>query len=233
MDCQEKLSEILKIYKRVSILANKNGCKTLRIRHKKSGNDLCLHILPKENFAYEFLKGIRQENLPIVYETFTLSDGMMVLEEYIDGLNVAQISESGRISKKGAVKIVKSICNALTVLHENRIVHRDIKPENIMVDNNGRVVLIDFNSSRTVSLKSKDTEILGTIGYASPEQMGLTQTDARTDIYALGILLNVLITGKHPSEEMSKGKFGKIINKCTAISPDDRYQTAEQLKKEL
>lgn len=233
MDCREKLSEILKIYKRVSILANKNGCETLRICHKKLENDLCLHILPKENFAYEFLKGIRQENLPIVYETFILSDGMMVLEEYIDGLNVAQISEAGHISKKGAVKIVKSICNALTVLHENRIVHRDIKPENIMVNNKGRVVLIDFNSSRTVSLKSKDTEILGTIGYASPEQMGLTQTDARTDIYALGILLNVLITGKHPSEEMAKGRFGKIINKCTAISPDDRYQTAEQLKKEL
>ena len=72
---------------------------------------------------------------------------------------------------------------------------------------------------------------MGTVGYASPEQLGITQTDARADIYAAGILLNVMLTGAHPSTQLAKGRYGKIVSKCAAISPDDRYQTAEELAK--
>jgi serine/threonine protein kinase len=119
------------------------------------------------------------------------------------------------------------------VLHERGLVHRDVKPENVMIDKNGRVVLIDFNASRKVSEACKDTVIMGTVGYASPEQLGVTQSDARTDIYATGILLNVMLTGKHPTEAFAKGRAGRIIRKCTALNPDDRYQCAEKLSDAL
>ena len=122
-----------------------------------------------------------------------------------------------------------ALCHAMEVLHSRGLVHRDVKPENVMVADSGRVVLIDFNASRQVSENSQDTVIMGTVGYVSPEQLGLSQTDARTDIYAAGVLLNVMLTGKHPTEGFSKGHAGRIVRKCTALNPADRYQSADKL----
>ena len=119
------------------------------------------------------------------------------------------------------------------VLHGKGIVHRDVKPENVIVSPSGRVVLVDFNASRIMKASGKDTVVLGTVGYASPEQMGVSKSDNRTDIYAAGVMLNVMLTGKHPSEKMAKGRAGKIVRKCTFVSPEERFQSAEKLKKAL
>ena len=162
-----------------------------------------------------------------------LDDGQIVLEEFIEGVTIAEVMESGKYRYIGTRKVLRSVCNALTVLHERGIVHRDVKPENVMIAKDGRVVLIDFNAARKISFASKDTVIMGTVGYASPEQLGVAQSDARTDIYALGVLLNVMITGKHPSEKMAKGKAGRIVRKCTSVNPDERYQSAEKLANAL
>ena len=233
MNCEEKLQELLKLYRRVTLLSDKNGCKVLRIRHRELQRDLVLHILPAANSVYETLCGLRSRNLPEIYEVFSLEDGMIVLEEYIEGLSVYEVAETGKYRKSGAVNIVRAVCNGLSVLHENGIVHRDIKPENIMVDKTGRVVLIDFNAARKISAKSKDTVVMGTVGYASPEQLGISQSDARTDIYAMGVLLNVLLTGLHPSEKLAHGLMGRIVKKCTSVNPNDRYQTAQSLARAL
>ena len=74
---------------------------------------------------------------------------------------------------------------------------------------------------------------MGTVGYVSPEQLGLSQTDARTDIYAAGILYNVMLTGQHPSISIARGHAGRIVRKCTAVNPDERYQTAQKLAEAL
>ena len=121
------------------------------------------------------------------------------------------------------------MCDALTALHDRGIIHRDVKPENVIVEKSGRVVLIDFNASRIKSDASKDTVIMGTIGYASPEQLGLAKTDARTDIYAVGVLYNVMLTGMHPSVTIASGRAGRIVRKCTAVNPNERYQSAAEL----
>ena len=122
----------------------------------------------------------------------------------------------------------------LSFLHRINIVHRDIKPENIIITDNATVKLIDFNASRVYKNEcTADTVVLGTIGYASPEQFGITQSDARTDIFALGVLLNVMLTGVHPSEQLAKGRAGKIVLKCTQIDPNKRYQSVEELKYNL
>jgi serine/threonine protein kinase len=70
---------------------------------------------------------------------------------------------------------------------------------------------------------------MGTVGYASPEQLGISQSDARTDIYASGVLYNVMLTGQHPSVTIASGRPGRIVRKCTAVNPDERYQTASEL----
>ena len=162
-----------------------------------------------------------------------MDDGQIVLEEYIDGITVADVMQTGKYNYRGARTILSEVCNALTVLHNRGVIHRDIKPENVMIEKSGRVVLIDFNASRKESTAGKDTVIMGTVGYASPEQLGLSQTDARTDIYAAGVLLNVMLTGEHPTECFARGRAGRIVRKCTALNPDDRYQSSEKLAQAL
>ena len=97
----------------------------------------------------------------------------------------------------------------------------------------GVVFINPLFAARKISSAGKDTVVMGTVGYASPEQLGVAQSDARTDIYAVGVLLNVMITGKHPSEKLAKGKAGRIVRKCTSVNPDERYQTAEKLANAL
>ena len=223
MNREEYIKEILQTFSLVSVLSEKNGCKVLRLRHKTAGQDLVLRSFPKHLNAYELLCSIRSENLPEIYDAFDLDDGQIVLEEYIDGITVAQVMEIEKYRTAGARKVLLSVCDALTVLHSRGIIHRDIKPENVMIEKNGRVVLIDLNASRMESAASRDTVIMGTVGYASPEQLGLSQTDARTDIYAAGVLYNVMLTGQHPSISIAPGKAGRIVN------PDERYQTAAEL----
>ena len=233
MTRQAYLEQLLTVYTRVAVLSNKNGCTVYRLRHNVKQQDLVLRSFPQPITAYEVLRDMACDALPLVYDTIILEDGQIVLEEFIDGITVAEVMETGCYHYRGAKTVLSAVCDALTVLHGCDLVHRDVKPENVMIDKTGRVVLIDFNISRQVSAASKDTVVMGTVGYASPEQLGITQSDARTDIYAVGILLNVMLTGKHPSEQLARGRAGRIIKKCTMLSPDERYPTAAALARAL
>ncbi len=228
MTREEYINKVFDTYRLIKVLSDKNGCKVMRLRHKTLDKDIILRSFPQAVKVYEILCGIKQENLPIVYDTVNLEDGQIVIEEFIDGVTVADILETGLYRYIGAKRVIVGVCSALSVLHQRGIIHRDIKPENIIIDKNGRVVLIDFNISRKMSDNIKDTVIMGTVGYASPE-LGITQSDPRADIYALGVLLNVMLTGKQPCERLAKGKAGKIVSKCTNVNPDQRYQSVENL----
>ncbi len=230
---EQYTQNLLKNYSLVSVLANKNDCKVLRLRNKQLNRDLVLRSFPQKIIAYEVLNKIIFENLPEIYDVITLTDGQIVLEEFVSGITVADVMKSGNYSYRGAKRVLTSVCNALDFLHKNGIVHRDIKPENIIISDTGKVYLIDFNISRKISTNTTDTVVMGTVGYASPEQLGITQSDTRTDIYALGVLLNVMLTGKHPSEILARGKAKKIVKICTAINPKDRYQSVKELANSL
>lgn len=234
MKCCEMLENIKKEYGIVKILSDKNRCRIFQLRHKASGRDIVLREYSTPVAVYNFLKNIRHDNIPEIYDTYILEDGQIVLEEFINGITVAEVLENGRYTYRGAKKIISSICDVLSFLHNIHVVHRDIKPENIIITESGNIKLIDLNASRIFKAeKEADTVILGTVGYASPEQFGLSQSDSRADIYALGILLNVMLTGVHPSEQLAKGRAGKIILKCTQIDPNKRYRTVEELKYNL
>ena len=229
MKREEYIKKILQAYCLVELLSNKNDCKVMRLRHRELGKDLVLRSYPRQVDAYNALANLRCENLPEIFDVIPVDDGQIVLEEYVDGITVAQVMETEKYRPLGAKRVISGVCDALMVLHSRGIVHRDVKPENVMIESSGRVLLVDFNASRIQSDVSKDTVVMGPVGYASPEQLGLSQTDARTDIYAAGVLYNVMLTGQHPSVTIAAGKTGRIVRKCTAVNPDERYQTAAEL----
>ena len=229
MTRNEYLQKLGDTYKRVSVLSEKNGCSVMRFRNNSTQKDIVVRCLSEKSAAYEELYSVKCKNLPLIFDVINCDDGQIVLEEFIEGVTIAEVMESGSYRYIGTKKVLRAVCSALQVLHKRSLVHRDVKPENVVIGKDGRVVLIDFNAARKISSASKDTVIMGTVGYASPEQLGVAQSDARTDIYAVGVLLNVMITGKHPSEKLAKGKAGRIVRKCTSVNPDERYQSAEKL----
>ena len=157
------------------------------------------------------------------------SGRMIVLEEYVAGDTLSMLLQGGTLSEKETRKICLQLCKALSVLHSLGWVHRDIKPENVVILGD-RAVLIDYDAARTFEAdKDHDTRILGTVGYAPPEQYGISETDYRADIYAMGVLMNEMLTGQHPSRTLAKGKWGRIISRCTMIQPDKRYSSVIDL----
>lgn len=172
--------------------------------------------------------------LPQIYIVASDDEALYVLEEYIEGTAANEYIGDSDLNQNDVIRWSVDICNALEILHNNNIIHRDIKPANVIVKSDGHATLIDLSIATLLSVqKDNDTQNLGTIGYAAPEQFGLSQSRPETDIYALGIMMNIMLTGVHPTIEIPKGKIGKIIKKCTAISIGDRYKNIEELKKDL
>ncbi|MDD5953852.1 MAG: serine/threonine-protein kinase [Firmicutes bacterium] len=182
---------------------------------------------------YRKLLSVSCPNLPKIMEAAE-QDGMVaVLEEYIPGDSLAYLLAGACLTPAQARKITLQLCNALWVLHAMGAVHRDNKPENVII-RGSEAVLIDFDASRIFKNDTnQDTQILGTTGYAAPEQYGITQTDERADIYSLGVLLNIMLTGKHPSRELASGKLGHVVQKCTMVNPKKRYKSVLYLMEAL
>ena len=193
------------------------------VRHKTAGGFFVLREYTGDGSAYLKLTGIKSPFLPEVLETAVDKDQVIVLEEYVSGDNMADMLKGCLFTEKETKQLSSDICKALYALHSCGIVHRDVKPENIIIRGK-TAVLTDFDASRIFKNdRTNDTVILGTTGYAAPEQYGISQTDARADIYSLGILMNIMLTGEHPSVRLAKGKFGRLIRKCTVVSPSHRY----------
>lgn len=182
--------------------------------------------------VYRLLKNKTHKNLTQILEVCSDEDKLIVLENFCSGKNLLQIISDGLPAKK-AYKYIVQICEALDFLHKNGIIHRDIKPSNVIIaDDNA--VLVDLGIARLISQNEEnDTENLGTIGYAAPEQFGLSQSGVVTDIYAVGVLLNIMLTGCHPTIKTPKGAIGKLIRKATSTQISKRYQKISDLKKAL
>ena len=229
------LEDILKEqYFIVKVLKNTEEKSIVLLRHKVLEKDMICRKFKGNADAYKILNGIIFPTLPQIYEVTKTEESIIVLEEFIKGVTVADILLNGLFNERGVKKIIRDLCDALTVIHSYGIIHRDIKPENVMITDEGSVKLIDFDAARLFKNgQSKDTKIIGTTGYAAPEQFGFAQSDERTDIFAVGVLMNVMLTGEHPSQKIYKGKLSKIIEKCIQIDPKKRYRNAEELKKSL
>ena len=180
-------------------------------------------ILMKKNVPVEqMLKYLGYENLT-----------REMLEEYVQGDTLSEILEGGFLTTAESKQIARQLCSALWVFHSMGMVHRDVKPDNVIIRGK-EAVLIDFDASRIYkSTIQEDTQILGTTGFAAPEQYGLSQSDGRADIYALGVLLNIMLTGEHPSRKLAGGRMGRIVQRCTMVNPAKRYKNILHLMEVL
>ena len=196
----------------------------LIVRHRDSGTRYIFRLFYGNSEVYQMLLDISCPNLPRIMEVGEKDGRTALLEEYVQGDTLGELLNGGPLSVAEAKQITRQLCQALWVLHSMGVVHRDVKPDNVIIRGN-EAVLIDFDASRVYKSEiQEDTQILGTTGFAAPEQYGLSQSDGRTDIYALGVLLNIMLTGEHPSRKLAGGRMGRIVQKCTMVNPNKRYK---------
>ena len=223
------LTALERDFAEVRLLKQSPRSRVTLVRHKQSGHCMICRRFHGCGDVYRSLLEIDCPYLPRILEVVEKDGEVIVLEEYIQGDNLAFLLECGPLSPTYARHLTRQLCNALWVLHCLGAVHRDVKPENVILRGD-QAVLIDFDASRVFKPNNReDTQVLGTTGYAAPEQYGLSQTDGRADIFALGILLNVLLTGQHPSQSPATGRLGRIVQRCTMTNPQKRFQNVKDL----
>lgn len=245
-----------------------------KVRQKELDRMAALKILPPgigqdsgfaERFARE-AKALAKLNHPgvVTIYDFGRADGLyFFLMELVDGVNLRQLLERGRISPREALAIVPQICDALQFAHDHGIVHRDIKPDNIMLDRRGRVKVADFGLAKIVasdgpsinltgaagpdapavaSALTDGSKILGTPAYMAPEQVQHPEAvDHRADIYALGMVFYQMLTGQLPAKPIEPPsrkvridvRLDEVVLRALEKNPETRYQHASVLKTQV
>lgn len=219
------LSEQLRAeFEEVRLLKERPRGSVRLIRHRTTGKQFILRRFTGNGEVYQKLLTRSCPHLPLIYEAAEQDGENIVIEEFIQGDTLDLLLRGALFSPQETRRIIRQLCHGLWVLHSMAAVHRDIKPENVILRENG-AVLIDFDAARLHKPEAEaDTQILGTTGFAAPEQYGLSQSDARTDIYSLGVLMNVMLTGEHPSKRLAEGRMGRVIQRCTQVNPAKRYR---------
>lgn len=178
---------------------------------------------------YRVLKEHQQSICPRVLYCAEDENETLVVEEFLQGDSLLERLEQGRyLTEQEAKSILLQLCDGLAPLHEQGIIHRDIKPSNLILQQGGIIRIIDFDAARTIKEDSReDTHLLGTKGYAPPEQFGYGQTDARSDIYSIGVTMKKLMGKEY------RGYLTYVLSKCTEIDPQNRYDTVISLKRAI
>lgn len=208
------------------------------VRHVETGHLYVKKYLPLYSRGVcDRLALVHDCGLPQIHFLIQEEDHLTIIEDYIHGRTVEEIlEEDGVFSLEAMCSVILPLCRVLGSLHSMNppLIHRDIKPSNIMVSSDGVVKLIDFNAARELSaIHDRDTHLMGTPEYAAPEQYGFGQSDARTDIYGLGITINRMLTGELPETRLASDAVGEIVQRCTRLSKQERYPTVEALACDL
>ena len=177
--------------------------------------------------------------IPKAYRIFEENGEVYLVREYIEGMSLAQmVLQKGGISEAEICRISRKICQTAEQFQnpDEPMIHRDIKPENIVVTPGAEVVFIDFGTMRSYKKDgSRDTFVVGTRGTAAPEQYGYTQTDQRTDVYAIGQTMLYMVSESYEMNQLSEcavsRRMKKIIEKACSFEPDKRYGDAAQLRR--
>ena len=210
-------------YEEVELLKQSENGAVQLIKEKDGENFFIRKKINGRVPAYGILQGCQHPCLPKIYEVTVTDDITTIIEEYIEGQSLGRVKLSG----KQFWNVVRDLCSVLQFLHDMDIIHRDIKPSNIIYAGDDHIRLIDFGAARVLKKdQEQDTRLLGTRGYAPPEQYGFSQTDVRTDIYSLGATLEQILQNK-----IQRLQYKKVIQKCMDLNPDKRYQSARQVKR--
>jgi hypothetical protein len=214
----------------------------VRLRGEGQGASLVRKRIPWElanPVVWAATMGADEPLLPQVECLYRMPDGLVVLYDYVEGQTLEErVTTAGPLGAERAARLMADLCRAVGVLHARGVVHRDVKPSNVVLADDG-AHLIDLGIARLHSADAlRDTTTLGTMGYAAPEQFGFGQTDARSDVYALGRVLQFALTGAHPRDASSvtsleqagvSPKLRLVINRACALEPSARYQSAADL----
>ncbi len=201
--------------------------------------------------------GLQHPNIVSVYDVGEDRGRDYIVMEFIDGITLKEyIDKKGNLTPKEVISIAIQVCSAMEMAHGNKLVHRDIKPQNIMISKEGKVKVTDFGIAKATSSNTISTNMMGSVHYTSPEQARGGFSDAKSDIYSLGISMYEMITGELPFDGDSTVSIAlqhlqdditppsdivpdipysleRIILKCTQKSPDRRYANIMQLERDL
>ncbi len=226
-------------YQELERLPKEEGGSVFLMRQRETGL-LVLGQIVRENMfpVYAEIQKIRHPNLMKIFEVEWKPDGCRVIAEYIDGESLRDVlRREGQFEEKKAAECLLSLCKAVCALHEQGIIHCDINPSNIMITRDGILKLCDYDISCFVKKKrTREKKVFGTVGYAPPEQFGYGQVNVQSDIYAMGVLAGVMLTGEEggslqrPKEE---SPFSEIVSRMISLTKEERYETAKVLLKDL
>lgn len=183
----------------------------------------------------EALRGLDAPPLPRFIAEYSGGEMRCVVREYVPGRTLRELADERALDEGEIVEIGIQLCDQLMALHNHvpPVIHRDIKPRNVVIRPDGSAVLIDFGISRVVSGAAGDTLVFGTQGFAPPEQYGFSQTDARSDIFSLGILLNWLQRRDMKLPEKPETPLDRVVFRCAAFDPRRRYASVERVRAAL
>ena len=208
----------------------------------------------QQDFADRFVREARalaqlsHPNIVTVHDFGQTGDIYYFIMEYIDGINLRQMLQAGKLGPRQALEIVPAVCDALQFAHDKGVVHRDIKPENIMVDTDGNVKIADFGLAKLLNQKTAGPtltqahQVMGTMHYMAPEQFERPlDVDHRADIYSLGVVIYELLTGElplgrfaPPSQKVSVDvRLDEIVLQTLAKEPSLRYQRVSEVGSEM
>jgi len=199
---------------------------------------------------------INHPNIVTIYDVLEENNQICLVMEYIEGKSLRDVIDEYKMGLDKIIDIITQISEGLSKAHQSNIVHRDIKPENIIINKDARVKILDFGLAKLkgVSKLTKETSTLGTIHYMSPEQIQGKDVDHRSDIWSLGVVFYELLTSEVPFkgdyeqavtysivnenikpviDKETPEELIRIIEKCLAKDPADRYQNADEIKSDL
>ncbi len=216
----DKRGQVLLIYDRI--------CRRKAVLKTASGNP----GFPESEAAA--MTACAGEGVPVIYSLFSAEDGGWLLREYVAGNTLEEyVKSKGTLSDTEVIALGAEVCRIVSRLHSHvpPYIHRDIKPQNIVRRDDGTLCFIDFGTCRVYdSSASTDTQIIGTPAVAPPEQFGFQQTDTRSDVYSIGMLLNFLSTGEFSTDNKKLSpRLKPVIEKCTSFAPENRYSNAGEL----
>ena len=222
---QEAIRFIKDNFKQVSVLKERNGGMTEIVIDAENAIYI-RKTIPYIGLPYRKLMKLPHPLLPKVYYAAEMEGRTCVIEQYVDGRNLQDILDrEGALPEETVRRVGLQLCDALEFLHGQGIIHRDIKPSNIIMKEDGALCLIDFGAARVIKEDAEqDTRILGTPGFAPPEQYGFAATDYRSDFYALGMTLRALLGNEY------RGSLTEAIRRCVELDPERRVSSARELR---
>lgn len=216
-------------YKILQVLRQTPLCRIELLEHISDGTRLVRRIyFDDKREVFHALKRVDSIFLARMKAVYFHTD-TIVYEEYIEGETLRDYLEQKNLAPKESERLLRELLEVVSAIHKQGIIHRDIKPENILVDKFGHIHLMDFGIARMYRPdESRDTELVGTVGYAPMEQFGFAQSDFRTDIYAIGMTCRDIDRACRTTH-----LFRKIMDKSSRMDPMQRYPGIDSMLAEF